>query len=238
MCINIPTGLTMKKLNPISEARRYEGMIKRLKNNGKTKGFQEALHQKTKIPKSTLSRKLKLLKLDDEIQALIENNLLDASFAEILFELPVNKRYETSKYIINNGLSFREAKKIFVDKQGSVDEEQGSAKEIKIDPDTNAYLSKLEDYYGISFEHHADKHEAAVEIKSWDESLVKDLMLLPLLWTKDIKFKVVSPDDRTGRSAFSLQIFHKVEDPSLAFNVVGQLFTGYEKLLNMRKSKR
>jgi hypothetical protein len=220
--------------NPIDEANWLQSKLQREKQRGKTKGHMTALANKLKIPKSSLSRKLKLLDLDDDVQYLIASNLLQPSFAETLFQVKPSKRHDFAKKIINEGMSIRRAKKLVLETTSEMAPGKLTDHAVNVSVDSKRLIEEWEQVYGILIKFHTDSNASCFEIQTWDDAFIKDLLLLPDLWASDKRFVVDTPSDKSGRNPFSLSIYNAGLSDDSVLNDIDSLFSRYQKLMAMR----
>ena len=109
-------NLQREDLNPLEEALGYKFMMEKLSIT------QDEAAQKVGKSRPAVANALRLLKLPDEIQAMVENKQLSPGHARALLSFESEaKMLEVAKLIIAKGLSVREIEKMA----------QNSKKEIK-----------------------------------------------------------------------------------------------------------
>jgi len=117
------------QLNVIEEAIAYEQLIN---NCGIT---HEELAQKLGKSRSAITNTLRLLKLDDELKALIREGKLTAGHGRALLQAEPGKRLRLAQKIVEDHLNVRKA-----EKSGA---RKGEAGQKPLNPNAQAFVEKL-----------------------------------------------------------------------------------------------
>ena len=95
-------NLQREDLNPMEEARGYRALMD---DFGLT---QEAVSTSVGKSRPAVANALRLLNLDPEVAAMLENGLLSSGHARALLPLPAAAQPEAAKLVVSRGLSVRQ----------------------------------------------------------------------------------------------------------------------------------
>ena len=139
-------NIQRQELNPIEEAKAYKNLINTV---GLT---QEMVAERVGKNRTVITTSLRLLKLPDEIQKLIEEEKLSAGHGRALLMIDdVEAQKRVARTVMEMSLSVRETEKSV--KRLSHGESQGSTKAVnkpKIDANMKAAETKLRRYLGTN----------------------------------------------------------------------------------------
>ena len=100
-------NLQREDLNPIEEALGYKTLMERFSMT------QDKVSERVGKSRSNIANMLRLLSLEDEIKGMLAQNQLSMGHARALLSLPEGeKRVQTAKRIISEGLNVRQAEEI------------------------------------------------------------------------------------------------------------------------------
>ena len=132
-------NIQREELNPMEEAHAYKRLIESLNLT------QEMLAQRVGRDRSFIANHIRLLRLPNDLQELVEEEKLSVGHARALLALETADAQRTiAKQIIDRTLSVRETERL-VKKQsdGRADKETKSVVQIKSDPNVMAAETKL-----------------------------------------------------------------------------------------------
>ena len=132
-------NIQREELNPMEEAHAYKRLIESLNLT------QEMLAQRVGRDRSFIANHIRLLKLPNDLQEMVEEEKLSAGHARALLGLETEEAQRSvAKQIIDRSLSVRETERI-VKKQSSeeTEKELKSVVQIKSDPNVMAAETKL-----------------------------------------------------------------------------------------------
>lgn len=129
-------NIQRQDLNPIEEAKAFENLINEYKMT------QEDVAKKVSKSRAQISNLMRLLKLEDSLQALVVSGQLSTGHARALLALGDTKdREDVAKTVIDNDLSVRETEKLV----GKMTEKPGGAKpKAKINPAAELVYREME----------------------------------------------------------------------------------------------
>jgi len=141
--IALTENVQREDLNPIEEAQAYQKLIERV---GLT---QEALASRFGRDRSYITNYLRLLRLPDDLQRLVEDGRLSTGHARTVLGLPhIDQQRRVARHVLEKGLSVR-ATEALVKKH--LDETPGSTRRSKshtVDPNVRAAENKLRRAFG------------------------------------------------------------------------------------------
>lgn len=107
MEIALIENIQREDLNPVEEARAYQGLIKEYNLK------QEEVAEKVSKSRTAITNSLRLLKLDERVQDMLIEERLSSGHARALLSLPDReKQYEVAMRIEESGISVRETEKL------------------------------------------------------------------------------------------------------------------------------
>ena len=141
MEIALIENIQREDLNPIEEAKAYEGLMKEFSLK------QDDVANKVSKSRAAISNSMRLLKLDKRVQQmLIEDKISSGHARALLAVTDKEQQYELATYVFDNNLSVREVeRKISQLKKG----EDTSKEEKKRDPEAAEY-KKIEEKLKMS----------------------------------------------------------------------------------------
>jgi ParB family chromosome partitioning protein len=167
--ISLIENIQREELTPIEEARAFRKLIERLAVT------QEEVAQRVGKDRSTVTNSLRLLKLPDEIQRLVEDDKLSMGHARALLALgSESEQIAMAERIIAQGLSVRETERLVRQAQESaVKTEAAPLAEAKSeDPNVRAAESRLSKRLAAPVKIKFGKAGGVIEIKfSSDDDL-------------------------------------------------------------------
>jgi ParB family chromosome partitioning protein len=141
--IALTENVQREDLNPIEEAQAYQKLIERV---GLT---QEALASRFGRDRSYITNYLRLLRLPDDLQRLVEDGRLSTGHARTVLGLPhIDQQRRVARHVLEKGLSVR-ATEALVKKH--LDETPGSTRRSTshtVDPNVRAAENKLRRAFG------------------------------------------------------------------------------------------
>ncbi|MCC6347769.1 MAG: ParB/RepB/Spo0J family partition protein [Nitrospirales bacterium] len=157
-------NIQREELNPIETADALQRLLREFNLT------QEALSQRVSKDRATIANYLRILKLPDEIKALINNNSLTLGHAKALLSLESRqKQIEAANRIINGGLSVRAAEALC---RKSAESSPSKAKKGKDRlPEVEELENKLIRSLGtkVRIQHKAKRGKIEIEYYSLDE---------------------------------------------------------------------
>ena len=150
------------ELSPIEEAKAYRRLIDEL---GMT---QEVLATQVGKERTRITTSLRLLKLPDDIQKLIDEQRLSAGHGRVLLTSEdVNVQRKTARLIIEDGLSVRETERVIkrLARPQTVDTKQLT---VPPDPNVKAAETKLMRRFGTSVKIVAKGKAGKIEIQYYN----------------------------------------------------------------------
>lgn len=157
-------NIQRQELNAIEEARAYQKLTDDL---GLT---QEEVSQKVGKERATVANILRLLRLSDEIQKMVEDEALSMGHARALLAMETAAaQKKLAREIVAKRLSVREVERIIARGEHS---HSPSAKRsiIKLDPNTRAAVEKLERKLGTRVRVVRTKKGGRIEIDYYSET--------------------------------------------------------------------
>jgi len=139
MEMTVVENLQREDLNPIEQARAFQRL---------TDDFtmtQEQVAERTGKDRTTIANALRLLKLDDTIQDLIEDGLVSAGHGRALLAIEsLEERLETARRVSQGGLTVRQVERLSTHSS----KPKATATELVADPNVKAALDELQRKYG------------------------------------------------------------------------------------------
>jgi ParB family chromosome partitioning protein len=136
--IALTENVQREDLNPIEEAQAYQKLIERV---GLT---QEALANKFGRDRSYITNYLRLLRLPDDIQRLVEEGRLSTGHARTVLGLPhADQQRRIARQVIDKGLSVRATEALVKKSLSGRPERQKRSATVAIDPNVRAAEAKL-----------------------------------------------------------------------------------------------
>lgn len=158
-------NIQREELNPIETADAFHRLMKDFKLT------QEALSERVGKDRTTVANYLRILKLPDEIKALVNDGSLTLGHAKALLSLEdPQKQIETAKKIVREGLSVREAEALCSGPAPSSAAKAKKEKKRKL-PEVADLEDKLIQALGtkVRIEHKGKKGKIEIEYYSLDE---------------------------------------------------------------------
>lgn len=133
-------NLQREDLNPIEQARAFLRLTEEFHLT------QEAAAERTGKDRATIANALRLLKLEPQIQDLVEEGKLTASHARALLAIPASQaRFDLAKRIARGGMSVRQIERLTAHGPKT---SRAAAASAAIDPNTKAAVEELQRAYG------------------------------------------------------------------------------------------
>jgi ParB family transcriptional regulator, chromosome partitioning protein len=132
-------NLQREDLNPMEQAHAFQRLIDEF---GVT---QEQVAERTGKDRATVANSLRLLRLENEVQELLQENRITAGHARALLALPESReRIALARKIARTGMTVRQVERI----AARSSKPRGSPVPWQIDPNTKAALEELQRHYG------------------------------------------------------------------------------------------
>ncbi|CAK8053454.1 ParB/RepB/Spo0J family partition protein [Eupransor demetentiae] len=132
-------NLQRDNLNPIEEAHAFDGLLKQLKLN------QTQLAEKLGKERTTIANSLRLLKLPDEVQDLVQNKELSMGQARALLGLEKSNKLKAAlKEILGKGLNVRQVEQLVK----RLNSDQAAPKKAPESPYVADLSNRLEEKFG------------------------------------------------------------------------------------------
>jgi ParB family transcriptional regulator, chromosome partitioning protein len=136
--IALTENVQREDLNPIEEAQAYQKLIERV---GLT---QEALAARFGRDRSYITNYLRLLRLPEDVQHLVEEGRLSTGHARTVLGLPHHdQQRRAARHVIEKGLSVRATEALVRKSLGTVSESPTRKATTPIDPNVRAAETKL-----------------------------------------------------------------------------------------------
>ena len=137
-------NLQRKDLTPMEEARAYEELRRQ-------EGLSQAeIAARVGFERSTISNSLRLLKLPDEIQQMLDAGELSAGHARALVNQDIDVQRELAKTVVSEGLSVRELERILAaGRERAAEARPRKAKAVPRDPNLVEAEEKLRGRLGV-----------------------------------------------------------------------------------------
>lgn len=156
-------------LNPIEEALAYQQLVKEFNLT------QEEIAARVSKNRATITNSMRLLKLDQQIQEMLIQNLISSGHARALLSLDdKGLQLKAAKMILDDSLSVRETERL-VKRLAKEDEMEESKKEKDKDEALALIYQNLEDrmksIMGTKVSiHNKDKNKGRIEIEYYSEA--------------------------------------------------------------------
>jgi ParB family transcriptional regulator, chromosome partitioning protein len=151
-------NIQREELNPIEEAQAYMRLIKNL---GLT---QDEVAQQVGKDRSSIANYLRLLKLPDEIQRMLEDELLTMGHARALLTLESRtEQVELARQIVTRKLSVRDVERS-VKKATTETSRNETSTSLRNDANIRAAELKLKRFLGTHIKIHLGQHGGKIEI--------------------------------------------------------------------------
>lgn len=156
-------------LNPIEEALAYQQLVKEFNLT------QEEIATRVSKNRATITNSMRLLKLDEQIQEMLVQNLISSGHARALLSLEDEAlQLKAAKMILDGSLSVRETERL-VKRLGKESEEDEGKKEKGKDEALILIYQNLEDrmksVMGTKVSiHNKDKNKGRIEIEYYSEA--------------------------------------------------------------------
>lgn len=163
MLLAIVENMQREDLNPLEEA---EGINQMISTYGLT---QEQVSKSVGKSRPYIANSLRLLKLPDEIKALISDGSISAGHGRALLSVPdEERRAQIVRMILNDGISVRETEKLASEE--TVTRKKRGGRKPK-DPDVAKVEADLKEALGtrVSIKHTGKKGKIEIEFFSRDE---------------------------------------------------------------------
>ena len=133
-------NLQREDLNPIEQAHAFQRLVDEF---GLT---QERVAERTGKDRATIANALRLLRLEDEVQNLLEENRISAGHARALLAiLDSSERIALARRIARSGMTVRQVERIAA---RSSKPHAAVPVQWQIDPNTKAAIEELQRHYG------------------------------------------------------------------------------------------
>jgi ParB family transcriptional regulator, chromosome partitioning protein len=131
-------NLQREDLNPIEEAQAFQRLMDEFALT------QEQVAERTGKERTTIANSLRLLRLEEPIQGLIEENRLTAGHARALLTVSdPNERIEFARKVARNGMTVRQVERMVVRSARP----RSAPASTQVDPNTKAALEDLQRHY-------------------------------------------------------------------------------------------
>jgi ParB family transcriptional regulator, chromosome partitioning protein len=132
-------NLQREDLNPIEQAHAFQRLVDEF---GLT---QEQVAERTGKDRATIANALRLLRLEDEVQNLLEENRISAGHARALLAiLDPRERIALARRIARSGMTVRQVERIAARSA----KPQAAPVPSRVDPNTKAAIEELQQHYG------------------------------------------------------------------------------------------
>jgi ParB family transcriptional regulator, chromosome partitioning protein len=132
-------NLQREDLNPMEQARAFERLIDEFNLT------QEQVAERTGKDRTTIANSLRLLRLENEVQDLLEENRISAGHARALLAIPDSgERIALAKKIARSGMTVRQIERIAAHNT----KPQLAPHPSETDANTRAALQELQRHYG------------------------------------------------------------------------------------------
>lgn len=173
--ISLIENIQREDLNPIEEARAFKNLIDNFNIT------QETLSKKLSVSRSSVTNKLRLLKLCSVVQDYILNEEISEGHAKILVSIKDEQlQIEIANKIIDENLNVRQTEKLIqmLNKEDSIPKEEF----IKTnDPYIMNLKNQLENYFGTKVSINNKKNKGNIQIEYYSaEDLNRILSLISL----------------------------------------------------------
>ena len=123
--ISLLENIQRVDLNPIEEAQTYKKLIETYKYK------QDEVAEKVSKSRTAVTNSMRLLKLSDEVQQMLIENVISSGHARALLAVENNeKQYELAQRVMDEKLSVREIEKIIKDLNKPKKEKEKAKKEL------------------------------------------------------------------------------------------------------------
>lgn len=150
--LTIIENLQREDLNPMEQARAFSLLVQRFHLS------QEQVAEKTGKDRSTVANFLRLLKLDPEVQAMLEGGSLSMGHARALASLPVETQLELASKAVAKGWNVRQ-----IEKQAQPAEEKTKTARA-VDPNVAEAQEQLERALGTRVKIHDRNNQGRIEV--------------------------------------------------------------------------
>lgn len=134
-------NLQREDLNPVEQARAFERLIEDFALT------QEQVAERTGKDRATIANSIRLLKLEESIQDLIEESRITAGHARALLAIAdSNERLALARKIARTGMTVRQVERLAT--RSSKPRTSGAVIARQIDPNTKAAIDELQREYG------------------------------------------------------------------------------------------
>jgi ParB family transcriptional regulator, chromosome partitioning protein len=131
-------NLQREDLNPIEEAQAFQRLMDEFALT------QEQVAERTGKERATIANSLRLLRLEEPIQSLVEENRLTAGHARALLAVSnPEERIEFARKVARNGMTVRQVERM-VARSGRP---RSAPASVQVDPNTKAALEDLQRHY-------------------------------------------------------------------------------------------
>lgn len=157
-------------LNPIEEALAYQSLVKEFNLT------QEEIAARVSKNRATITNSMRLLKLDEQIQTMLIENIISSGHARALLSLDSEElQLKAAKQIIDGRLSVRETERLVKRLAKEAESEKENKKEKEKDEALEIIYHNLEDrmktIMGTKVSiHNKDKNKGRIEIEYYSEA--------------------------------------------------------------------
>ena len=170
MEIALIENVQREDLNPIEEALAYQQLVKEFHLT------QEEIAERVAKNRATITNSMRLLKLDEQIQEMLIQNMISSGHARALLSLDdKGLQLKAAKMILDGGMSVRETERL-VEKLAREAEDDGSDKKDKKKDEALAIIyqnleERMKSIMGTKVSiHNKDKNKGRIEIEYYSEA--------------------------------------------------------------------
>lgn len=170
MEIALIENVQREDLNPIEEALAYQQLVKEFHLT------QEEIAERVAKNRATITNSMRLLKLDEQIQEMLIQNMISSGHARALLSLDdKGLQLKAAKMILDGGMSVRETERL-VKKLAREAEDDGSDKKDKKKDEALAIIyqnleERMKSIMGTKVSiHNKDKNKGRIEIEYYSEA--------------------------------------------------------------------
>lgn len=156
-CVALIENIQREDLNPLEEARTFSRLLKEF---GMT---HESVAEAVGRSRSSVSNFLRLLEMNQEVQALLASGEIEMGHARAIAGLPLEQQPEIARRVVKKGLSVRETEQL-VRKAGETGKKKSSSTS-KPDPNIRKLQEQLSDKLGAKVQiRHRSGGKGSLEI--------------------------------------------------------------------------
>ena len=170
MEIALIENVQREDLNPIEEALAYQQLVKEFHLT------QEEIAERVAKNRATITNSMRLLKLDEQIQEMLIQNMISSGHARALLSLDdKGLQLKAAKMILDGGMSVRETERLVKKLAREANDDGSEKKDKKKDEALAIIYQNLEDrmksIMGTKVSiHNKDKNKGRIEIEYYSEA--------------------------------------------------------------------